>query len=512
MLPVLTADQLRQADAWIIAHEPITSIELMERAAIRCVEWLEGHRSRLFASTAIEEQPYLILVGPGNNGGDGLAMARLLHAAGHPVRVCRPFAALRSTDDNSLNHSRLANSGVVMLEESGGERPPDILPGEVVIDALFGIGLSRPLQGDQRRFVKGLNASKATVIAIDMPSGLLSEDNMSNDMEAVVRATWTLTFHVPKLAFFLPDSIPFVGSWDVLDIGLDKGFFAQQKSPYLVPGPEDLQGLLPLRPAYAHKGTFGHALLMAGGPGMLGAAVMAVRAAARSGVGRLSVHIPSSGREVLHTAAPEAMVLADQNPMELTAIPDLQRYTAVGIGPGIGQGPNTAKCLRALIQTVQVPCVFDADALNILAQEPTWAAFLPPGSVLTPHPAEADRLFGRSASPFERLQKARDFARKQHVVVVLKGARTAICAPDGRVFFNLTGNAGMAKGGSGDVLTGLLAGLLAQGMPPMPAALVGVHLHGSAGDHAAAELGQDAMTANDLPDFLSRAFHDLRGQ
>lgn len=512
MLPVLTADQLRQADAWIIAHETITSIELMERAAIRCVEWLEGHRSRFFQSTTIEEQPYLILVGPGNNGGDGLAMARLLHAAGHPVRVCRPFSALGSTDDNSLNHSRLENSGVVMLEESGGGRPPDILPGEVVIDALFGIGLSRPLQGDQRRFVKGLNASKATVISVDLPSGLFPEDNHGNDPEAIVQATWTLTFHVPKLAFLLPDGMPFVGSWVVLRIGSFTELIEQQTNPYSILEQEDLPSHLPIRSPSAHKGDFGHALLMTGGRGMFGAAVMAARAAARSGVGRLSVHLPYDGREVIHVTAPEAMVLADRNAEELTELQDHSNFTAVGVGPGIGTSTSTAKCFKALIQTASVPLVIDADALNILAEEPTWAAFLPSGSLLTPHPGEADRLFGPSVSPFERLQKARDHGRKFRVVVVLKGARTAICAPDGRVFFNMTGNAGMAKGGSGDVLTGLLTGLMAQGLSSLKAALVGVYLHGLAGDLASADLGQDAMTADDLPDYFAQAFLALRGQ
>ena len=511
MLPVLSAEQLRRLDAWTIAHEPITSIELMERAAIRCVEWLGAHRGELFADAATKEQRYLILVGPGNNGGDGLAMARILSAAGHPVRVCQPFEQLELSYDNAMNLSRMEDASIAVVSSSPAGGPPQVCPGEIVIDALFGTGLSRPLEGDQRRFVQRLNEQKANVIAIDLPSGLFPEDNARNDMEGVVRATWTLTFQLPKLAFFLSDSMSFVGSWNVLDIGLDEGFIAEQNSPYLVPVPKDLRDLLPPRPAHAHKGDFGHALLMTGGRGMLGAAVMAARAAARSGVGRLSVHLPGNGRSVLQTAVPEAMVRADQDPDELSELQDLKRYSAVGIGPGIGTGPRATKCLKTLIQTAHVPLVIDADALNILAEQPTWAAFLPSGSVLTPHPGEADRLFGPSRSLFERLQKARDFARKQQVVVVLKGACTATCAPDGRVFFNLTGNTGMAKGGSGDVLTGLLTGLMAQGMAPLSAALLGVHLHGSAGDHAAAELGQDAMTANDLPNFLSAAFRALRG-
>ncbi|MBK8340000.1 MAG: NAD(P)H-hydrate dehydratase [Flavobacteriales bacterium] len=512
MLPLLNAEQLREADAWTIAHEPIASIDLMERAAIRCVEWLGAHRGRLFEGTAIADQPYLVLCGPGNNGGDGLAMARILSASGHPVRVCSPFGSLRSSSDNALNRRRLEDSGATSVGSSQEGGPPQTLPGEVVIDALFGTGLSRPLQGDQRQFVQRLNAQESTIVSVDLPSGMFPEDNAQNDFEAVVRASWTLTFQVPKLAFLLPDSMPFVGSWDVLHIGLDAAFIAQQNSPYLVPGLGDLRYFLPLRPSHAHKGYFGHALLMAGGHGMLGAAVMAARAGVRSGVGRFSVHIPQGGREVLQAVVPEAMVLADRDPDELTELPDLERFSAVGIGPGIGTAPNAAKCLKNLIQTARVPLVVDADALNILAEQPTWAAFLPEGSVLTPHPGESDRLFGPSRSPFERLQKARKFAQRQRVVVVLKGARTATCAPDGRVFFNLTGNAGMAKGGSGDVLTGLLTGLLAQGMSALTAAMVGVHLHGSAGDFAAADRGQYAMTANDLPNYFPNAFRALRGQ
>ncbi|MBP7450361.1 MAG: NAD(P)H-hydrate dehydratase [Flavobacteriales bacterium] len=512
MLPVLGPSTIRHADAWTIEHEPISSLELMERASRRCaariVQILDGERC--FGDPF--ETTFLVLAGMGNNGGDGLAIARMLHEVGMSVRVVRVRHKPEASSENATNWERAIASGVAAIDLSAGEQLPRIGPHDVIIDALYGTGLRTAIEGWVASLIEAVNTSGAMVVAIDMPSGLLAEPEEGTDRGAVIRANRTITFEVPKLAFFFAENAANVGQWEVLPIGLDAQFIAKQPTDHHLLGDQDVRSLLGSRPRFAHKGTFGHSLLIAGSSGKMGAAVLATRSALRSGTGLVTARVPQEERTILQTTAPEAMCSVDRDAGDgIGSLPDLASFTAVGIGPGMGVTADTVLILKNLIQSVRMPCVIDADALNILAENPTWLSFLPQGTILTPHPKEFDRLVGvLSNSGHERLQRARELAIRSRCHLVLKGAWTAICEPTGHVYFNPTGNPGMAKGGSGDALTGLIIGLLAQGYAPKEACVLGVYLHGLAGDLAAKRIGMDGMTAGDLVDAIPAAWRRLR--
>lgn len=510
MIPLLSPDQIRTADAQCIAKEGITSTDLMERASKACVHHiLELHSAGHFG--APNEVAYVVFMGMGNNGGDGAAIARLLHAAGIAVRVLRVLHRPQASPDCELNHQRLVELGVPTGELSATDHGFALEDHEVVVDAILGAGLSEPVKGWLAEVIEAINATHRPVISIDMPTGLQFEAHHGPGDGAIIRASVTLTFEVPKLALLLSDNAAFVGQWYLVDIGLDKEYIRSLPAMHWFLEESDARALLNERPRFAHKGTFGHALLVAGSRGKMGAAVLATRSALRSGAGLLTAHVPSDGDVVLQSTCPEAMCSLDRDASHLTELPSLDPYNAIGMGPGIGQHADTERVVKNLIQKTSVPIVLDADALNILAGQPTWMAFLPANTMLTPHPKEFDRLFGSPArSGAERLERAIQQAAKWNAVVVLKGAFTAICAPDGRVFLNPTGGPGMAKGGSGDVLTGLIAGLLAQGCTCLEAAILGVYVHGLAGDLAAEHRGSDGMTAMDIAEAIPEAWKYLR--
>lgn len=511
MLPILNAQQMRAVDADTIANEPITSLALMERAASQCAQHIlhftrEGRFGNAQAAT------FLVLVGMGNNGGDGLVIARLLCAAGYTVRVFRCEYRDTPSPDNATNWKRMVEAGVEHVTNSDQRPEPEILPTDIVIDALFGTGLGEPAPTPVRHLVQRVAESGRPVVAIDLPSGLFAEDNAENDPKGIMRASYTFTFEFPKLALLLPENEAYVGSWELVPIGADHSFAASLPTPYRLVREQDVMLMLRPRPLFGHKGTFGHAVVVAGSTGKAGAAVLATRAALRSGVGLVTAHIPQANLAILQATCPEAMCSLGSNERPyIDSPPELAKRSAVGIGPGLGSDASTALVLKKLIQDRTVPLLLDADALNILAGNPTWKSFLPPDTILTPHPKEFDRLAGSAAkSGYQRLQRARQWAMAHGVILVLKGAWTAICAPTGDVFFNSTGNPGMAKGGSGDALTGLLTGLLAQGYGPMQAAMLGTFLHGLAGDLAARHKGMDGMTAGDLVEALPEAWQQVR--
>lgn len=502
MKKILSTEQIREADAFSIQHEPIASIDLMERAARACAE-------RILELGIDRRRRFRVFCGMGNNGGDGLAIARMLLEAGYTVSAVVIHHLDRPSTDQAVNRQRLSALGVEVLDLGPGAVPPAIDRSEVVIDAMLGSGLSRPVDGLLRGTMELINASGAQVIAIDVPSGL-NADGIIAPGTVAIRADRTLSLELPKLAFFFAENAPYVGKWDLLPIGLDAAFIGTRPSHHQLLEEKDARAMLLPRHRFAHKGDFGHALLIAGGKGKMGAAVLAAKACLRSGAGLCTVHLPASGVPIMQAAVPEAMCSAGEDPDLLNGLPLLAPFNAMGIGPGMGTAVRTAAMMKLLIQEAHVPLVIDADALNILAMNKTWLGFLPRGTILTPHPKEFDRLAGNSPNGIVRLERARENAVKWNTVIVLKGAFTAICDPNGQVTFNPTGNPGMAKGGSGDVLTGLLAGLLAQGYPPLDAARLGAYLHGLAGDLAAAELGMDGMTAIDLVGHLPVAWRRLR--
>lgn len=505
MIPVLGPAAIREADEWTIANEPISSWALMERAAGACVNRIVPLLERQ------GRPPVLVVAAMGNNGGDGLVIARKLRQAGFAVRVMRVHHRSEPSPDNERNHGLAVEAGVLVTEltDAADWSAPD--KEAWVVDALVGTGLSAPLTGLAAEVVRRMNRSGRPIIAIDIPSGLFTESNAANDADRIVRATRTLTLQVPKLAFLMPENDGFVGAWEVVPIGLDSDFIARSSTPYRVLEAADVKGMLLPRGRFAHKGSFGHAVIMAGSEGRMGAAVLAVHACLRSGAGLVTAHVPGCGRDVLQSAAPEAMCRLDLETSHLTQSPELGGFSAIGLGPGLSTRAETKRAVLDLLASATLPVVIDADALNILSQEPEHLGRLPEESILTPHPKEFERLAGRSfTSGYDRMQHARILAEQWRCYIVLKGRWTAICGPDGQVCFNPTGNPGMAKGGSGDALTGLLTGLLAQGYPPGFACKVGVYLHGLAGDIAAASIGKDGMTAGDLVHAIPAAWRALR--
>ena len=497
-MEILSAEQIRAWDEYTMQHEPIASIDLMERAAGSCFSWLEknGYLGRNFS----------IYCGKGNNGGDGLALARLLSAQDGSVTVHILEFGHIGTDDFQINLARLHQTPVEVRFIQGEEHFLRSQPGEVLIDALLGSGLNRPLEGVTARLVDHLNGSGNEIVSIDIPSGLFVSRSSCGNM--VVRATHTLSFQVWKPAFLLPENEDWVGQVHILDIGLHPGFLAGVRSETTLLDPHIIRDIFKPRQPFSHKGNFGHALLMAGSHGKIGAAVLASRACLRAGAGLLTVKVPGCGYAILQTSLPEAMVLTDADENIQTALPagGVEHYSVIGVGPGLGTAERTAGFLHALLGAYRKPMVIDADALNILSAHPYWLGSLPPYSILTPHPKEFERLFGASSDDYARLDKAREMAKKHQCIIVLKGHYTFIAMPGGQGYFNSTGNAGMAKGGSGDALTGILTALLGQTYSPGEAALLGVYVHGLAGDVAASAFSQESMLPGDLIDCLGDAF------
>lgn len=499
-MKILSTSQIREADAYTITHEPIASIDLMERAASACVIWLHKRYKKV--------DNVFVFCGTGNNGGDGLAIARLMHKyIISKITVVIVEHNDKSTPDfltNSKQYKENKERKKVIINP--GSILPEIPDGALVIDALVGSGLSKPVTGLLAEVVEHINNSKAAkIISIDIPTGLFAEDNSANSGK-VICADYTLTFELPKLAFLFPENEPFVGEWQVLPIGLSKEFIAKTTTNYHYITEETILPLLKKRTKFSHKGTFGHALIIAGSKGKMGAAVMAAKSALRAGAGLVSAHIPNCGYTVLQSSVPEAMCETDENETHISGQIKTGNCNAVAVGPGIGNDPDTVRALKLLIQDTTVNTVFDADALNIIAENKTWFAFMRGGSILTPHPKEFERLFGKTDNSFERLKLQREMAMKYGFYIVLKGAHTSIAFPDGSVYFNSTGNPGMATGGSGDVLTGIICGLLAQGYKPYEASILGVYLHGIAGDVAAENRSEQGMTAMDIIEGMGEAW------
>jgi NAD(P)H-hydrate epimerase len=501
-MKILTQYQIREVDACTVKREPVSSVDLMERAATACVYWMNRHFDT--------QRKIAIFAGPGNNGGDGLAIARILQRMHYDVSVYMLTGSDRLSHDALANFRRLTACKPVPLT---GKRLPALLPSTIVIDALFGTGLSRPLDGLAAQTVAHINKSGCTVVSVDMPSGLFCDDNGGNDPDRIIRARYTLTFQQPKLSFFFAENGAFTGEWEALDIGLLPEAIEKQDSRYYAIEKQDI-GHIPPRSKFAHKGDFGHACLIAGSHGMMGACVLAAKACMRTGCGLVTAHVPQREGDIMQVAVPEALVSFDADAESFTRIPDLDAYSALGVGPGIGKKRETQRALLALLNVVNtrrsLHLVVDADALNILSENPDWLKLLPPNSVLTPHPKEFDRLAGNSANGYQRHLKQMEMAHRYSVFIVLKGAHTSIAAPDGNCFFNTSGNPGMATAGSGDVLTGIIVSLLAQGWPPHRAAFAGVWLHGVAGDKAALKSGQQALIASDIIKNIGKAIRELR--
>jgi len=501
-MKLFTTKQIATLDQYTIQNEPIADIDLMERASMQITNWMVQRFST--------EQKMIFFAGPGNNGGDALAIARQMADFDYVCDVYLLDFGKVLKGSPAINWQRLEEQGKVLLLKIGDVKDfPEIVENDVLIDGLFGSGLSRPLDGLPAEIITKLNQCTNTIVAIDVPSGLMGEDNSKNDPDKILRADFTLTFQFPKISFLFAENAPFVGEWEVLPIGLHEDGIAAEASDFYFIQKEDIQAVLPQRAKFDHKGTYGHALLIAGSYGKMGAAVLGSKACLRAGVGLLTTHVPHLGYSVIQTAVPEAMASIDQHDSMFTDFPDLAPFSAIGVGPGIGKKTNSCRALLELLEKAKVPLVIDADALNILSEHQEWLEKLPEGSILTPHPGEFRRLVGDTSDSYEAIQKQRVFSEKYKCVVVLKGAHTSVSLPDGRLYFNSTGNPGMATAGSGDALTGIILGLLAQGMSSDEAALSGVFIHGLAGDIAAKKKSEFSLIAGDIIEAMGKAFKKL---
>ena len=504
-MKIFTGTQIHELDTYTIEHEPIRSIDLMERAAKAVVRVIMERWDTRF--------PVVVFAGPGNNGGDALAVARMLGEQGYNVSVYLFNIHNKLSDECNINKKRLSDGHRVknFTEVTLDFDPPRLDADTLVIDGLFGSGLNKPLSGGFASLAKYINQSPCQVVSIDLPSGLMTEDNTYNVHANIVRATLTLTFGHPKLAMLLADNQPYIGDVRVLDIRLSQEYIARTDAQFVIAEEQDIRQRLRPREEFAHKGQMGHALIVAGSYGMSGAAILATKACLRAGVGKVTVRTPKRNYAVMQMTVPEAVLQMDHEDTHFSEPVDTQPFDAIGIGPGIGTQEHTAIALISQIRRSQCPIVLDADALNILANHRAWMQQLPKGIIMTPHPTEFDRLSGNASNGcYDRLAKARDMAERLGAYIILKGHFSALCLPDGHVVINPTGNAGMATAGCGDVLAGIITGLLARGYDQRDACTIGMYLHGLAGDLAVRDIGQESLIAGDLVNYLPKAFMQIK--
>ena len=503
-MKIFTSAQIRELDKYTIEHEPVSSFDLMERAA-RAI-------ARAITDTWGTDTPVVVFAGPGNNGGDALAVARMLAEQRYSVSVYLFNINGNLSEDCKANRQKVSGCKAIkaFTEVVDEFDPPQLDNGMLVVDGLFGSGLNKPLAGGFASLVKYINQSPATVVSIDVPSGLMAEDNTYNVRANIIRADVTLTLQNVKLSFLFPENQKFIGKLKVLDIRLSKEGMDAIQSHYSMLEEGEFRPRLLLRGDFVHKGDMGNALIVAGSYGMAGAAVLATKACLRSGAGKVTVCTPRRNNAIMQVSVPEAVMCIGKDDSYFSEAVDSSGFDAVGIGPGLGQQETSAIALITQIRRTQAPIVIDADGLNMLASHRAWLQQLPKGIVLTPHPREFERLAGSHFSDsYERLSSARDMAERLQAYIILKGHYSALCMPDGKVVFNTTGNSGMATAGSGDVLTGIITGLLARGYNQTDACMLGMYLHGLAGDLAAKELGVECLVASDIIKFLPQAFSRL---
>ncbi len=502
-MKILNREQTYEADKRTLAAEGISSLDLMERAATLAFDWV--HRR-------LEGSPVNIHVfcGVGNNGGDGLVLARHLAEHGYHLVVYVVKYSENRSPDFLANLKQLKSRKVWPEYLDPGSPLPNIGADDLVLDCVFGIGLNRPPEPWVSALFRHLNASRAFILSIDIPSGLYM-DRPPEDPETVVRASRILTFGTPKLVFFLPGTGSLVGPWEVLDIGLDPGYMTEVQTEFELMGHPELSAWYRPRAKFAHKGTYGHALILGGSYGKIGAVALAAKAALLSGAGLVTACVPVCGYLPLQAQLPEIMVRTTPDKEEHIEFPEAGAGETQGMGMGLGTGERTQRAFLAWLKRQKRPVLLDADALNILSLHPKALSDIPEQSILTPHPGELKRLVGAWGDDFEKLHKAQEFAKKWKCILVVKGAHTMVLSQD-KGYINTSGNPGMATAGSGDVLSGMITGLLASGYPPEQAALLGVYLHGRAGDLTASETGFEALTASGILAGIGNAFRELSGE
>lgn len=502
-MKIFTASAIREIDSATCEAQKIDSLDLMERAA--------GAVTYEIISRYLPTQRIVVVAGPGNNGGDALSVARQLYEQGYKkIEVFLFNVVGKLSHDCEEERKRLiAIEGVDFTEVKRDFSPPYLGENDVVIDGLFGSGLRHPLQGGFAMLARLINESGAYVIAIDMPSGLFCDWNENLNRRDMVHANLTLAFQTPRLSFFFEENSDVIGDWKLLDIELDDTKMKELPSEFWVTEARSVRPLMKPRRKFSGKRDYGSVLMFAGSIGMMGASVLAARAAMRSGAGLVTVHSARAGLQIVQTAIPVAMFEPDKNDNYITDMAMHHVHQAVVVGPGIGTNLKTIDALESLLKTCKAPLILDADALNCISLRPTLLQILPPQTIITPHIGEFDRLFGGHANSEERLKKAIDMAKYYNIFIVLKGHFTACVSPTGRVYFNSTGNPGMSTAGSGDVLTGVIAAFVAQGYRPELASFIGVYVHGLAGDMVTADFGEFGVMASDIADYCGKAIRAI---
>ncbi len=491
-MKILNAKQIKQTDQATIKNEPIASIELMERAAYTCFAWLEEEITDY--DTRIH-----VFCGVGNNGGDGLAIARFLFEDAFEVSTYLVHFSESMSDDFVTNYKGAEEIGLQPQSIYSKEDFPKINEGDVIVDAIFGTGLNRPASGFTKELITHINNVKATVYAIDVPSGLFI-DKANAKKDAIIKASTTLTFQLPKLAFLLPDNQDYISNFAILNIGLNADFIEKIDTNYYFTDENDVGAMLKYRAKYSHKGSFGHSLIIGGSFGKIGATALASKAALIVGSGLVTAYIPKCGYNIMQISIPEVMVEVDaENEMQYFNFKT--KPTVIGMGMGMGTSEKTAKAMGVFLKQNTIPLVLDADALNIISKNKEYLAYLPKDSILTPHPKELERLIGSWENDYEKLKKAQAFSIKHHCILVIKGAHTVVVQDD-KFYFNSTGNTGLATAGTGDVLTGLITGLLAQSYTPLEAARMGVFMHGMTADFFRILKAQETFIASDIIDLI----------
>lgn len=507
-MKVLSSEQIRAVDAYTIKNLPITSLDLMEQASLACFKAIK----KKFGSKLTNE-PIHIYCGIGNNGGDGLVLARLFNKEGYQVIVNIIRFSNSSSSDFKVNIERLKGLDIEINEINMREDFVQVNSG-FIIDAIFGTGLNRVPRGLASYAISHINRQKVPVVAIDIPSGLFSNRPANQDSDLIVQADYTFGFQVPKLAFFMQENNRFIGNWEIVDIGLDKEFIEEQDSPYYYLISKRIQQIVQKRNRFDHKGKFGHSLIIGGDADKAGAAILSGMGALRSGAGLVTIMLPKEIAGTVHQAVPELMCWPSGDSFikswDKDKLPKPMDKLTIGIGIGLGTRGRTKSFVEDLLEDSFNPLVIDADALNIIAQNPKLLDEIPAQSILTPHAGEFKRLVGEYKNGYERLEAQIEFSKKHKVIVVLKGAYTRITTPKGIVFFNSTGNPGMGTPGSGDVLTGILTSLLGQYKNPVNVAILGVYLHGLAGDIAAEKESYESMVASDIVKNLGKAYKFIR--
>jgi NAD(P)H-hydrate epimerase len=499
-MKIFTAEQIRNGDQYTIKNEPVLSIQLMERAAQTCVDWIfencKNHRN------------FAVFCGSGNNGGDGFAIARMLYLKGFDVDIFTNQKAKFSPDANS-NFKDLKEISGISIREFKEAKDYRFDNRTVIIDAIFGTGLSRNLDGEFKNLIEFLNLKNNIKISIDVPTGLFADDISPLD-SAIFKADYTLSFQFWKKTFLHPESGKYTGKVQILDINLSSDYISETETDNFVIDDEVVKNIFRIRNDFSHKGTYGKATIVGGSYGKIGAVVLATKSALKTGAGLTFTLAPKCGYETLQTSNPEAMFI--EGGIDFVNNFQVDEKTIYGIGPGLGTNEETAKSFLKFLKEYSKPLILDADALNIISQDKKNLKLIPEKSIITPHPKEFERLFGATKNSFERLELAKSKAKELKIYIVLKDHHTQVVTPEGKVFYNITGNSGLAKGGSGDILTGILTSFLAQNYSEEDSALLGVWFHGKAAEFASEKHSKESMLPTDVINEFGDVFKELNAK